>query len=90
MNVTSYQNQSDTTQPYKVRTGCGHIVTRRMRPSTAGVPYSPDVILRAPNGAPCCDACALRADGRPVAVTPVTKPAIEPAATPAASQQVPR
>lgn len=44
---------ADATQPYQVRTCCGHVVTRRMRPSTAGVAYSPDVVLEAPGGAPC-------------------------------------
>lgn len=44
---------ADATQPYQVRTGCGHIVTRRMRPSTAGVAFGPAVVLEAPNGAPC-------------------------------------
>jgi len=43
----------DMTQPYKVRTGCGHIVVRRMRPATAGVPFTPETVLEAPNGRPC-------------------------------------
>ncbi len=43
------------TQPYKVRTGCGHIVIRRMREATAGVPFTEDTILAAPNGRPCED-----------------------------------
>ena len=43
----------DPTHPYKVRTGCGHIVIRRMRESTAGVPYSPSVVIDAPGGRPC-------------------------------------
>jgi hypothetical protein len=50
----------DATQPYKVRASCGHIDIRRMRPSTAGVPYSADVVLDAPNGAPC-EACQVAA-----------------------------
>tara|TARA_R110000868_G_scaffold78074_1_gene223044 strand:+ start:255 stop:518 length:264 start_codon:yes stop_codon:yes gene_type:complete len=49
----SYQDKADMTQPYQVRTGCGHIVTRRMRPSTARVPYTPETIIEAPGGAPC-------------------------------------
>lgn len=48
----------EQTQPYKVRTSCGHIVIRRMRPATAGVPYSTDVVIDAPGGRPCpeCEA----------------------------------
>jgi hypothetical protein len=49
----TFQSQDDMTQPYRVRTSCGHIVLRRMRPSTARVPFSPDVVLEAPGGAPC-------------------------------------
>lgn len=51
---------ADATQPYQVRTGCGHIVTRQMRPSTAGVPYTPETVIEAPNGRPCptCEAVA--------------------------------
>ncbi len=41
------------TQPYKVLTGCGHVVIRRMRPDTAGVEFSGAVVLQAPNGMPC-------------------------------------
>src|SRR4051812_29610638 len=41
---------------YKVRTSCGHIVERNMREATAGIPWSSDVIIDAPNGRPC-DAC---------------------------------
>jgi hypothetical protein len=59
LTVTSYQNQADMTQPYKVRTGCGHIVIRRMRPATAGVPYTPETVLEAPNGRPCAE-CEAR------------------------------
>lgn len=44
------------TKLFKVRTGCGHIVIRRMREATAGVPYTEEVILEAPNGMPC-EAC---------------------------------
>jgi hypothetical protein len=42
--------------PYQLRTSCGHLVIRKMREATAGVPYSPDVILEAPGGRPC-EAC---------------------------------
>ena len=45
----------DRTQPYQVRTGCGHVVIRRMRESTAGVPYTPETIIDAPHGRPCPD-----------------------------------
>lgn len=51
---------SESTQPFKVRTGCGHIVIRRMREATAGVPYTPETILEAPNGRPC-DECERKA-----------------------------
>jgi hypothetical protein len=46
------------TKPFQVRTGCGHIVIRRMREATAGVPFTPETVLEAPNGRPCDD-CAL-------------------------------
>ncbi len=45
----------ESCQPFKVRTSCGHIVIRKMRESTAGVPYTPDTVLDAPNGRPCPD-----------------------------------
>jgi hypothetical protein len=45
----------DATQPYRVRTSCGHIVIRRMRPSTAGAPFTPETVIEAPNGRPCED-----------------------------------
>ena len=38
---------------YTVRTGCGHIVIRRMREATAGVPWTEDTVIDAPNGRPC-------------------------------------
>lgn len=47
------------THPFKVRTGCGHVVIRRMREVTAGVPFTEDTIIEAPNGQPC-DACQLQ------------------------------
>lgn len=53
--MTSRQDKSQMTQPYKVCTSCGHIVIRRMRPATAGVAYSEDVVLEAPNGRACED-----------------------------------
>lgn len=46
----------DATKPYKVRTGCGHVVIRKMRESTAGVPWTEETIIEAPNGRPC-EAC---------------------------------
>ena len=51
-----------STMPFKVRTSCGHIVIRRMREETAGVPYTDATVLDAPNGAPCseCEAAAAR------------------------------
>ena len=51
---------ADTVQPFKVRASCGHIVVRKMRAATAGVPYSEDVVLNAPNGR-ACDACEANA-----------------------------
>ncbi len=47
---------TEKTLPYKVRTGCGHIVIRRMREATAGVPYTESTVIEAPNGRPC-EAC---------------------------------
>ena len=46
----------ESTMPFKVRASCGHIVIRRMREATAGVPYTPETILDAPNGSEC-DTC---------------------------------
>jgi hypothetical protein len=48
----------ESTKPFKVRTSCGHVVIRRMREATAGVAWSEDVVLEAPNGRPC-DACEV-------------------------------
>ncbi len=62
MAITWEVRQADMTQPYKVRTSCGHIVTRRMRPATAGVPFTPDIVIEAPNGALCPDCHAGRMD----------------------------
>lgn len=45
--------------PFQVRTGCGHIVIRMMREATAGVPYTPETIIEAPNGRPC-DPCETK------------------------------
>lgn len=47
----------DVTKPYKVRASCGHLTIRRMREATAGILWSEDVVIDAPNGAPCPD-CA--------------------------------
>jgi hypothetical protein len=46
----------DSVKPFKVRASCGHIVIRPMREATAGLAYSPDVVLEAPNGR-ACPAC---------------------------------
>ena len=48
--------------PYKVRTSCGHIVIRKMRAETAGVPYTEEVVIEAPRGRPCepCLAAGVR------------------------------
>lgn len=46
----------ESCKPYRVLTSCGHEVIRKMREATAGVPWSEDVVLQAPNGRPC-DAC---------------------------------
>jgi len=43
------------TKPFKVRASCGHIVIRKMREATAGVPYTEETILEAPNGRACPD-----------------------------------
>jgi len=50
------------TKPFKVRASCGHIVIRRMREATAGVPYTPEVVLDAPNGREC-DTCETEHNG---------------------------
>ncbi len=51
---------TESTQPFKVRASCGHIDIRRMREATAGVPYTPETILDAPNGRACKE-CEERA-----------------------------
>lgn len=43
----------EKTRPYRVLASCGHVVIRRMREVTAGIPYAPDVLLHAPHGMPC-------------------------------------
>jgi hypothetical protein len=53
MNMTRLD---DSVQPFKVRASCGHIVIRKMREATAGVKYTPEVILDAPRGR-ACDEC---------------------------------
>ncbi len=50
----------ESTMPFKVRASCGHIVIRRMREATAGVPFSEDTILEAPMGRQC-DECEAKA-----------------------------
>lgn len=51
--VTSGWAPGGRTQPFKVRTGCGHVVIRRMREETAGITYTEGTIIEAPNGQPC-------------------------------------
>ena len=52
--MNKYPNAIITeTKPYRVRTSCGHVVIRKMREATAGVPYAPEVLLEAPEGLPC-------------------------------------
>ncbi len=46
----------DACKPFQVRASCGHIVIRKMREATAGVPYTPETILEAPNGR-ACESC---------------------------------
>lgn len=46
----------ESTMPFKVRASCGHIVIRRMREATAGVAYTEETVLEAPNGR-ACDTC---------------------------------
>ncbi len=48
------------TKPFKVRASCGHIVIRRMREATAGVPYTEDTVLDAARGR-ACDDCEAKA-----------------------------
>jgi len=45
------------TQNYRVRHSCGHYELRRMRESTAGVPWTPTATVQAHNA---CNACAPR------------------------------
>ena len=53
--ITVTSNYAERTQIYKVRMVCGHIENRRMRPATAGVPWTPDTIIDAPTAK--CAAC---------------------------------
>ncbi len=48
-------------KPFKVRASCGHITVRKMREATAGVLFTEDTILEAPNGRACPD-CEMLAD----------------------------
>lgn len=48
-------------KPFKVRASCGHIVIRKMREATAGVPYTDETVLDAPNGR-ACDECEAWAE----------------------------
>jgi len=43
----------ESIMPFKVRARCGHVEVRPMRETTAGVPYTSDTILGAPDGRPC-------------------------------------
>ena len=47
--------EGDKTQLYKVLMACGHIEHRRMRPATAGIPWSPEAIVETPRAE--CKAC---------------------------------
>ena len=58
--VAAEEAKADRLAPYTVRTGCGHLVTRKMRPSTAGVPWTADVVIEAPGGAPCAPCAAAK------------------------------
>jgi hypothetical protein len=35
-------------QPFKVEMQCGHVETRMMREATAGIPWTPEAMLKAP------------------------------------------
>jgi len=54
MNVTS-GFIGERLQAYKVRTSCGHVVVRMMRPATAGVAFdaAAEFQIDAPGGMPC-------------------------------------
>lgn len=57
MRATIDQEQSQLTQLYKVlMRGCGHVESRRMRPETAGIPWTPEAVVQSSEGA-CCKAC---------------------------------
>jgi hypothetical protein len=45
--------------PYRVRMTCGHVVVTLMRPSTAGVPWTPEAEVAAPYN-PCRECQARR------------------------------
>ena len=63
---------AQSVKPYKVRASCGHIVIRPMREATAGVPYSPDVVLDALRGR-ACDECEAKKDYAANAPKPTPK-----------------
>lgn len=44
----------ERTQVYQVRMSCGHIEQRRMRPATAGMPWSPTAVVQAGAKCACC------------------------------------
>jgi hypothetical protein len=48
--------------PYQVRMACGHIETRMMREATAGMPWTPEVVIDI-TGADCA-ACDPSKGGR--------------------------
>lgn len=50
-------------KPFQVRASCGHVVIRKMRESTAGVTYAPDIVIDAPRGR-ACPACETKELGQ--------------------------
>jgi hypothetical protein len=55
----------DSCKPFKVRASCGHIVIRKMREATAGVPYTPETILEAHQGR-ACEQCETAVKTNPI------------------------
>jgi hypothetical protein len=54
-NVTSSRTLAGTTQYYNVlMQGCGHTEVRRMRPSTAGMAWTPEAVVLSDGSCAAC------------------------------------
>lgn len=58
-------------QPYKVRNQCGHVETRPMRPSTAGVPYDAAAPWQLEPKSDCADCQKMKAEVRQRQAPPI-------------------